>query len=125
MILCRGKEESSMEKEYDNILVSIKKLSGVSSFEDVFDPDLLMFLNSNMLILSQLGITEASDITITPATMWTDILPEGDLLNIVKCWMYLRVRMQFDPPTGSIASSFEELIKEYEWRINSRSDYES
>lgn len=114
-----------MGKEYDNILISIKKLSGVSSFENVFDADLLLFLNSNLLILSQLGITEASTVTITPTSSWTDILPEGDLLNIVKCWLYLRVRMQFDPPSSSVASSFEELIKEYEWRISSRTDYES
>ncbi len=114
-----------MEDKYNNILVSIKKLSGVASFDDVFDADLLLFLNSNLLILSQLGIEEVSSLTIDSTTNWTDIMPDGDLLGIIKCWMYLRVRMQFDPPSGSLASSIEELIKEYEWRISSRKDYES
>lgn len=109
----------------NNILDSVKKCSGVSEWDSSFDQDLLLFINSNLLILSQLGIKEASAIAFTVDSEWTDLLDEGDLLNIIKCWMYLRVRMQFDPPTGSIAESFKELISEYEWRINSRADYES
>ena len=52
---------------------------------------------------------------------WTDFDPSIESSNIfqmVKSYMYLKVRMQFDPPTGSVASAFQEQIKEYEWRLS-------
>ena len=40
-------------------------------------------------------------------------------LNDVKTYMYMKVRLLFDPPTSSAAiASMEKLISEFEWRLN-------
>ena len=46
-------------------------------------------------------------------------------LEDVKTYIYLKVKIIFDPPTNSaVLQNYKELIKEYEWRLNSKEDYE-
>ncbi len=40
-------------------------------------------------------------------------------LSSIKTYIYLRVRLLFDPPSTSYAlKSFEDQLKELEWRLN-------
>lgn len=114
-----------MEDNMNNILASIKKLSGVSDWDDVFDSDLLLFINGNILALYQMGVSEAKNFVVTAETLWTELMVNCPLLNIIKAWLYLKVRMQFDPPSSSVADGYDLLISEYEWRINNAIDYKS
>ena len=50
---------------------------------------------------------------------WNITLQNNTLLEMVKTYMYLKVRMIFDTPTsGSMNSAHEQQIAELEWRIN-------
>ena len=41
----------------------------------------------------------------------------------VKTYMYLKVRLVFDPPTSSAAmTAMQEMAKEYEWRLNASAE---
>lgn len=105
------------------ILTDVKKMIGPSEIYDQFDADLVIHINSVFNILQQLGVgpEEGFAITIDGEEEWGDFeetLEDKSIIQMVKSYMYLKVRMQFDPPTGSVASAFQEQIKEYEWRLS-------
>ena len=103
----------------NSILSDIKSLLGAGNI-DGFDDDILMHINSVLLVLRQLGIGPSAGGMIDKDTKWSDIL-EGtdDMLQAVKSYIYLKVRLNFDPPTsGSVMQAMKELIAEYEWRLN-------
>ena len=109
----------------DSILESIKKCSGLPAWDDAFDSDLILFINSNLLNLKQIGVSIPDEFSVVDSdTLWSDMnLSNSMLLLTIKSWLYLKTRMEFDPPTGSAADSFKEMIKEHEWRINSEVDF--
>lgn len=104
----------------DSILLSVKKKLGIADEDDGFDTDIIIDINSVFGILTQLGVgpKEGYSISDNSAT-WSDYLQDNTLLEMVKTYMYLKVRMIFDTPTsGSMNSAHEQLIAELEWRIN-------
>lgn len=103
----------------NSILSDIKSLLGAGNI-DGFDNDILMHINSVLLVLRQLGIGPSAGITIDKDTVWSDLLEgKDDMLQAVKSYIYLKVRLNFDPPTsGSVMQAMKDLIAEYEWRLN-------
>ena len=46
-------------------------------------------------------------------------MESGALLNDIKSYVYLKVRLLFDPPSSSsVSDSMRNMISELEWRIN-------
>lgn len=104
----------------DSILDSTKKTLNLASDYTAFDQDIILHINSVFSTLNQLGIGPSVGFMIADKTpVWADFL-EGDLrLNNIKSYMYLRVRLLFDPPTlGYVIDAMKDQIKELEWRIN-------
>ena len=108
----------------DSILTSIKKLLGITEGYKHFDTDLVIHINSVIFVLSQLGIESADGFAITGAEeTWSDLIPDSEdqkkYLESVKSYIYLKVRLLFDPPSASaVIESTKNLISELEWRIN-------
>jgi hypothetical protein len=105
-----------------SILNSTKKVLNLADDYTVFDQDIIMHINSVFSTLNQLGVGPEQGFMIEDEdAVWDDFL-EGDLrLNNVKTYVYLRVRMLFDPPTiGYLIEAMKEQIKELEWRINAQ-----
>lgn len=107
----------------NSILADVKKMIGPSEIYDQFNTDLVIHINSVFNILQQIGVGPKTGfaITVDGNETWDDYLEgmeDKNIFQMVKSYMYLKVRMQFDPPTGSVASAFEEQIKEYEWRLS-------
>lgn len=104
----------------DSILTSIKKLLGISEDVDNFDTDIIIHINSVLMILNQLGVGPAKGFSISDKTAkWSDFIPNDSSIEAVKSYVYLKVRLMFDPPTSAAAiESMNKLISEYEWRIN-------
>lgn len=106
----------------DSILDSVKKVLGIDKDYDAFDVDILMHINTVFSTLHQLGIGPEAGFAIEDASpTWDDYLG-GDLRrNDIKTYIYLKVRLVFDPPTtGFLHSSLKEQIQELEWRISVR-----
>lgn len=103
-----------------SILTSTKKNLGIDADYTAFDQDILMHINSVFMILSQTGIGPADGFMIEDdSTMWDAFLATDINLNVVKTYMYLRVRLLFDPPTTSyMITAMNEQIRELEWRMN-------
>ena len=105
----------------ESILTSIKKLLGIAEEYEHFDNDIIMHINSVFMILTQLGVGPSKGFVITDSSAsWDDFLPEGgEKLQAVKTYMYMKVRLMFDPPTSSaVMESMTRMINELEWRLN-------
>ena len=111
----------------DSILTSTKKVLGVTEDYTVFDADILMHINTMFATLNQLGIGPEGGFAIEDASATWDQYTNADMnLNSVKTYIYLRVRMLFDPPgTSFLLSAMNEQIKELEWRLNVKREGES
>lgn len=104
----------------DSILTSIKKMLGISEDYTQFDADLIMHINSVFLNLTQLGVGPASGFSIEDETTeWTDFINNNAQLQAVKSYIYLKVKLLFDPPLSSaVIESTNRMIAELEWRLN-------
>lgn len=105
----------------ESILTSIKKLLGITEEYEQFDPDIIIHINSVFLTLAEIGVGPVGGFYISDATAtWDDFIPNNDLLvNAVKSYMYLKVRMLFDPSlTTSVTDLMKAEAQELEWRMN-------
>lgn len=108
--------------EIISILTSIKKLLGVEEDYTHFDPDIIMHINSALMSLNQLGIGPTTGFRIEDANAkWTDFITGRLDLEGVKTYVYLKVRLIFDPPQmGYLVEAIKDQIKELEWRLNAQ-----
>ena len=103
----------------DSILLSTKKTLGLAEDYTAFDQDIIMHINSVFSVLHQLGIGPLEGFEIIDDTdTWEDFASDVRL-NSIRSYVYLRVRLLFDPPTTSfLLNALQEQIKELEWRLN-------
>lgn len=102
------------------ILNDTKKVLGLVPDYEVFDTDILMHINSVFFTLGQLGFGPVEGFMIEDdTTEWVDYIGSDLNLNAIKTYVYLRVRMLFDPPqTSYLINAMNEQIREHEWRLN-------
>lgn len=104
----------------ESILNSIKKMLGPSADYDHFDPDIIMHINTVFMTLTQLGVGPPEGFYIEDdTTTWLEFIPELTKLQAVKTYIYLKVKLVFDPPQSSaVIESMNKQIAELEWRLN-------
>ena len=106
--------------DIDSVLNSTKKMLGIADVYPYFDLDITMHINSVFSTLSQLGVGPVDNqplITSVDDT-WATVLGTQINLNMIKSYMYMRVRLMFDPPaSGYGINSLDAQCKELEWRI--------
>lgn len=105
----------------DSILTSIKKLLGIAEDYEHFDSDIIIHINAAFAVLCQLGLGPESGFYIEDKqTTWNEFLYGDPRLNLVKTYIYLKVKLGFDPPLSSATmDAINRQIGELEWRINS------
>lgn len=108
----------------DSILTSIKKLLGIEEEYTHFDTDIMIQINSVLSVLTQIGIGPLTGFSIQDSTAtWADFLGPNYNFETVKSYVYLRVRLLFDPPTSSaLIESMNKMVNEFEWRLHVNSD---
>ena len=104
----------------ESILDSTKKILGIDADYTAFDMDIILHINSALATLNQLGVGPEEGFFIEDSSAeWGDLLGDDPRLNQVKSYIYLKVRVVFDPPASSfVLTALNEQIKEHEWRIN-------
>lgn len=105
----------------ESILTSIKKMLGIAEDYDHFDPDIIMHINTAFTILTQLGVGPSNGFRIEDeTTTWNEYISQDSLLyDSIKSYIYLRVKVLFDPPSsGTLMDSINRQINELEWRLN-------
>lgn len=109
-----------------SILNDVKKYLGPSSSYTAFDPDIIMNINAAFFTLFQLGVGNGKTaFTISDAkTTWTEFSFDEAILSAVKQYVYLKVRLVFDPPaTANVATMYQDQIRELEWRLREAADW--
>lgn len=103
----------------ESILTSVKKMLGITEEYTHFDADLIMHINTVLAILTQMGIGPSEGFTIEDeSSFWEDFISDKRYFEPVKTYVYLKVRLIFDPPTSSaVMESMKQTITELEWRL--------
>lgn len=107
----------------DSILASVRKLLGSDSY---FDTDLVIHINSVFSKLQQMGVGPKGGFAISDETAtWGDYTNNEPVLNMVKTYMVLQVKLLFDITTASsyYVDNLKAQSAELEWRLNSACDY--
>lgn len=104
----------------ESILDSTKKTLGLAESYTAFDVDVLMHINTAFSTLHQLGIGPVEGFAIEDSSVvWDDFLMGDPRYNGVKTYMFLKVRLLFDPPATSFAiNAMKEQIEQLEWRLS-------
>ena len=102
------------------ILETVKAALGILPSYTYFDQQLLMHINSVFTILQQLGVGPANGFVATDQSTWNEFFTDSNLQQeLVKSYVYLKVRLLFDPPSSSfVLDSMQKQANEYEWRLN-------
>ena len=103
----------------ESILTSVKKLLGIDEDYKQFDTDIIIHINTVFMVLTQIGVGPSEGFSISDEySTWEDFTDNKTFLNSVKSYMYLRVKLLFDPPLSSAAmDSLKKLADEFEWRL--------
>ena len=109
-----------MDRMNDSIIVTIKKMLGLDDAYTPFDTDVIVLINAAFMTLCQMGIGpregyEVSDYDQT----WDEFLTNKVMLGAVKTWVYLQVKMGFDPPTNSfVMDAMKQQSEQILFRLN-------
>jgi len=108
-----------------SILNELRKVVGGSTSPGEithFDMDLMMHANTYFANLTQLGVGTPGFMLQDDTQTWRDFLGDNyppERLSQVKTYIYIKVRLVFDPPQSSAhMSTLKEEAKEIEWRLN-------
>lgn len=101
-----------------SILNTIKQMLGITTEQTDFDLDIIVDINTALNILHQLGIGKTWLHIEGTTEKWSDITEDISKCNMIKTWMYFKVKLMFDPPLNSTTvSAIERQIQELEFRI--------
>lgn len=107
-----------------SILNTTKKVLGLAPTDTSFDLDVLTAINSAFSTLHDLGVGPVEGFFIEDEEpTWDEFDPALSMVQLhqLKTYVWLKVRLIFDPPQTSYAlAALEEQIKEHVWRINNR-----
>jgi len=103
----------------ESILLSIKKMLGFDENYDAFDTDILIFINAAISMLIQIGAGPDDGVTVKGKDEeWSILIDNREDLEDVKTYIYITVKIAFDPPSNSsVLKSLQDLRDECAWRI--------
>ena len=103
----------------ESILTSVKKLLGIAEEYTHFDADVIMHINTALMVLYQLGVGAAPFRITDKTAVWSDFLGDATDLEGVKTYIAQKVKLAWDTPqSGTAIQALEKNIAELEWRLN-------
>lgn len=108
------------ERIKDSILHDIKQMLGQEWDDTTFDLDIKNHINTVFFNLNQINVGPPDGFMIEDeSTLWDAYIGNTRKnLHAVKTYIYLRVRLMFDPPsTGPLVTSIEKQADKLEWTL--------
>ena len=117
----------NLEKEtnpQDSILLSVKKLLGITEDNKVFDIDIMIIINGVIQTLAQLGVGPSAGFIVTSKDdKYIDWIPDMTHFQSVKLYLFYKTKLSFDPPAqSSVMECLKEMAKEIECRLSYQVD---
>lgn len=108
----------------NSILTTIKDRLGVAEDDATFDSDIIDEINSQFADLHSIGVGPKEGFAIEDNTaLWSDFESDITVLNSVKDFVYIGVKLVFDPPTQSaLLTSLQNRYNKLEWKLNAKCD---
>lgn len=108
----------------DSILITVKKMLGLAEDYDAFDPEIIVYINTAINVLEQLGVGIDGYTISSEDNTWDEFLTDISKLESVKTYIYIRVRLLFDPPANStLSKTLDDTARELEWRLNVKAEH--
>lgn len=110
----------------ESILTSIKKLRGIDEECIDFDANIIICINSALMILNQLGVGPKEGFAIEDdQALWSDFLGENNTdFQAVKSYIDAKVHLMFDPPqSATLVEALEKEVEELGWRLNANAEF--
>lgn len=104
-----------------SILGSVRSSMGLQPDAIAFDNELMIHINSALVVLWQNGCGKLVDIT-DDSTTWGEFKdatqPTGNqAFSLVPAYVFARTKLYFDPPPPSNVSFYEKQLEELLYRI--------
>lgn len=108
----------------ESILLSVKQQLGICDDYNAYDDVIITGINSAFTVLDQLGVSLDPSFHVEGENeTWEDYFQGRTDLQMVKSYIYLKVKLLFDPPnSGVLHQAMERQIQEFEWRLNVQVD---
>lgn len=108
----------------DSILQSTKKILDAPTGYEVFDLEIITHINAVFSTLAQMGVGPKDSFRIEDGSaVWSDFDVTTNVLNMVRTYIPMKVRLMFDlPPTSFAIEAIQKICSELEWRLNVESD---
>lgn len=101
-----------------NILNDVKESIGQATDDASFDSEILLFINAALDTLHDNDIGNGT--LVTKSTKWSEVLNEGsEKIPSVMTYVYLTVKVFFDPPLPATLAIMNEARNELLWRLRS------
>lgn len=109
----------------ESILLTIKKMLGLEPEYTPFDTDIIVLINSSLMRLHQLGIGPKDGFHITDDSQtWSDFVGDRQDLNSIQEFIFIKVKLVFDPPSTSfVISAYNDRANELEWCLMVEKEY--
>lgn len=107
-----------------SILDTIKGLLDIADGYGAFDEDIIIHINTAFMTLNQLGVGPEETFYISSKdNTWQEFMQDDITLEGVKTYIYMKVRLVFDPPTSSfVIDAFNKNIAELEFRLKTQAE---
>ena len=104
----------------ESILTSVKKNLGIDESYTHFDADIILYINGAFSTLNQIGIGPEDGFAIVDkTTLWSAFIGSSPKFSSVRTYVYLQVRLLFDPPqTQYLVEALNHQMEELIWRLN-------
>ena len=108
----------------ESILATIKKMLGLEADYTPFDMDIIVLINSAFMTLNQLGVGPKEGFAIKDySSKWSDFVTNNVMMNSAQEYVYMKVKMVFDPPSNSyVMDAMKQRCQEYEVRLNMQAE---
>lgn len=107
-----------------SILDDVKHMLGLLPEDTSFDTSIIIHINSVFSnLFSATGVGGPNGFAITGRTETWDMLYEDTRLNSIKSYVFVRVKVLFDPHIiGAVLAAHERQFQEMEFRIMAEAD---
>lgn len=109
-----------------SILNTVKRaIDGMDPEIHDFDDELIIYINSILRILYQLGVGTPGFFIEDEEATWDEFLGDQELevCGMVQQYVALKIKYVWDPPTtGAATTALKEMIQELEFRLNIQVD---
>ena len=106
-----------------DIITDVKQMVGASIYDNSFDVNIVIAINSALAVLSDIGISEVDNtcLNVDDAMTWDELLKGRTDIEYIKSYIHLKVKMLFDPPSSSaLLDAYNRQIAEFEWRLSTK-----